>query len=143
MTMIEQLTVLLQNEKGRLSKLCRDLADANVNMHDLFIADTSDFGIVRIFCDTPQRAATVLADKGYRAIITDVLAVRVPNEPGGLATLLEFIEGKGVNVEYGYCFSRGGETAIDVLKVADASIEATLSEAGFDVVEPGEVYILD
>ena len=58
--MIEQLTVFIQNEKGRLSGLCRALADANINMHDLFIADTSDFGVVRVFCDTPQAAAKVL-----------------------------------------------------------------------------------
>lgn len=141
--MIEQLTVLLQNEKGRLSQLCRDLADADINMHDLFVADTSDFGIVRIFCDAPKRAAAVLEEHGYRARVVDVLAVRVPNVPGGLATLLESIEGAGCNIEYGYCFSRGGETAIDVLKVADPTIEGTLSEAGFDIVKAEEVYELD
>lgn len=141
--MIEQLTVLLQNEKGRLSQLCRDLADAGVNMHDLFVADTSDFGIVRIFCDTPRRAAAVLEQRGYRARVVDVLAVRVPNVPGGLAALLESIEGAGCNIEYGYCFSRGEDTAIDVLKVADPAIEGTLSEAGFDIVKAEEVYGLD
>ena len=141
--MIEQLTVLLQNEKGRLSQLCRDLADEGVNMHDLFVADTSDFGIVRIFCDTPRAAVSVLEARGYRARVVDVLAVRVPNKPGGLATLLETIEGAGCNIEYGYCFSRGVETAIDVLKGADESIEATLFEAGFDIVKPEEVYRLD
>ena len=141
--MIEQLTVLLENKKGRLSGLCRDLADAGVNMHDLFGADTSDFGIVRIFCDTPKRAATVLTDKGYRAVVTEVFAVRVPNRPGGLADLLEFIDEQGVNIEYGYCFSRGEETAIDVLKAADDTIESKLAEAGFDVVEAKEVYQLD
>lgn len=141
--MIEQLTVLLENEKGRLSQLCRDLANENINMHDLFVADTSDFGIVRIFCDTPQRAANVLEERGYRARVVDVLAARVPNEPGGLATLLETIESFGSNIEYGYCFSRGEETAIDVLKVADPAIEGKLSEAGFDIVKAEEVYKLD
>lgn len=140
--MIEQLTVLLQNEKGRLSSLCRELADNNVNMHDLFIADTSDFGIVRIFCDEPQRAATVLNEAGYRAILTKVVGVRVPNEVGGLASMLEAIEAAGANIEYGYCFSVG-DKAIDVLKVADSSIEAKLSEAGFEIVQAEEVYKLD
>lgn len=141
--MIEQLTVLLENKRGRLSVLCRDLADAGINMHDLFVADTSDFGIVRIFCDTPRRAAQVLTEKGYRAVVTEVFAVRVPNKPGGLAELLEFIDAQDVNIEYGYCFSRGEETAIDVLKAADDSIEKKLAEAGFDVVEAKEVYRLD
>ena len=121
----------------------RDLANADVNMHDLFVADTSDFGIVRIFCDTPRRAARVLEEAGYRARVVEVLAVRVPNVAGGLASLLEAIDECGSNVEYGYCFSRGEETAIDVLKVADASIEATLSEKGFDIVKAEEVYALD
>ena len=112
-----QLTVFIQNEKGRLSGLCRTLADANINMHDLFIADTSDFGVVRVFCDTPQAAAKVLDEAGFRASVTKVLAVRVPNEPGGLAHLLETIESMGANIEYGYCFSRGEATAIDVLEV--------------------------
>ncbi len=141
--MIEQLTVLLENKRGRLSRLCRDLADADVNMHDLFVADTSDFGVVRIFCDTPQRAAAVLTDAGYRAKVMPVLAVRVPNRPGGLAELLEFIDQQGVNIEYGYCFSLGEDSAIDVLKVADEGIEEKLVQAGFDVVQAKEVYRLD
>lgn len=142
--MIEQLTVLLQNERGRLAGLARELADAGVNMHDLFIADTADYGIVRIFCDTPRRAAARLTEAGYRASIAEVLAVRVPNEPGGLAKLLEFIDETGANIEYGYCFSRGEAKAIDVLKIAEPSgIEDKLREAGFDVAAPEEVYALD
>ncbi len=140
--MIEQLTVFIQNEKGRLSGLCRTLADAGINMHDLFIADTSDFGVVRVFCDTPQAAARLLDEAGYRASVTKVLAVRVPNEPGGLARLLETIEDAGANIEYGYCFSRGEATAIDVLKVVDATIEEKLAADGFDIVAPEEVYQL-
>lgn len=141
--MIEQLTVLIQNEPGRLSGLTRTLADAGINMHDLFIADTSEFGIVRIFCDTPHAAAQALDEAGFRASVTQVLACRVPNVPGGLAKLLEAIEGMGANIEYGYCFSLGSDTAIDVLKCADTEIEAKLAAAGFEIVEAQEVYKLD
>ncbi len=141
--MIEQLSVFLENDKGRLAHLTRELADAGVNMYDLFVADTSDFGIVRIFCDTPRRAAEVLRSAGYRAALTDVLAVRVPNRQGGLAELLEFLDAEEVNIEYGYCFSMGDDVAIDVLKVENPAIEDTLSQAGFDIVEAKEVYALD
>lgn len=141
--MIEQLSVFLENDKGRLAHLARELADAGINMHDLFVADTSDFGIVRIFCDTPRRAAEVLRQAGYRAAITEVLAVRVPNTQGGLATLLEFLDDQNINIEYGYCFSMGDDVAIDVLKVENAGIEDTLSQAGFDIVDAKEVYTLD
>ena len=84
--MISQLTVFLANERGRLAAACRTLADAGFNMHSLVLADTADFGVVRIFCDRPDEAAALLVDAGYRAAVTPVIAVRVPNEPGGLAT---------------------------------------------------------
>ena len=70
--MISQLTVFLANEKGRLAAACRTLADADINMKALFIADTADFGIVRIFCDTPKRAVEALGQAGFRASLTPV-----------------------------------------------------------------------
>ncbi len=138
--MISQLTVFLQNEKGRLASACRAIADEGINMHALFLADTQDFGVARIFCDTPEVAAEKLAAAGYRATVTPVIAVRVPNKPGGLATLLEFCDERDMNVEYGYCFSVGDEFAVDVLKIDGADAEAKLVEAGFDAVGAEEIY---
>ena len=86
--MISQLTVFLENEKGRLAAACRAVSDAGINMHALNLADTSDFGVVRMLTDTPEAAAEALRGQGYRATVTPVLAVRVPNVPGGLAKLL-------------------------------------------------------
>ena len=88
--MISQLTVFLENEKGRLAAACRAVSDAGINMHALNLADTSDFGVVRMLTDTPEAAAEALREQGYRATVTPVLAVRVPNVPGGLAKLLAF-----------------------------------------------------
>ena len=79
--MISQLTVFLQNEKGRLASACRTIAEAGINMHALFLADTQDFGVARIFCDTPDKACERLSEAGYRATVTPVIAVRVPNVP--------------------------------------------------------------
>ena len=84
--------VFMENEKGRLAAACRTVADANINMYALFVADTADFGVARVFCDTPQAAAKVLTEAGYRATVTPVLGVRVPDEAGGLAHLLEFLD---------------------------------------------------
>lgn len=140
--MIEQLTVLLENEDGRLSDLARDLSADGIDMHALFIADTADFGVVRIFCDTPQRAAAMLARKGYRAHVVDVLAVRMADEPGSLAALLRRLGECGRGIEYGYCFPHR-DGAVGVLKVGDASIERMLAQEGFSVVEAEEVYLLD
>lgn len=133
--MIEQITVFLENSEGRLAAMCRALADAGVNMSALSIADTTDFGVVRIIADDPQRAVEALTAQDYRAAITSVAAIAVPNRPGGLADLLETLDSQKLNIEYGYCFSLDGETAVDVLKFrsADAASEAAdaLEEAGF------------
>ena len=129
--MISQLTVFLENEKGRLAAACRAVSDAGINMHALNLADTSDFGVVRMLTDTPEAAAEALREQGYRATVTPVLAVRVPNVPGGLAKLLEFMDEQDANVEYGYCFSVNEDYAVDVLK-ADGSddLEQKLTDAG-------------
>lgn len=142
--MISQLTVFLQNEKGRLAAACRAISDAGINMHSLFLADTQDFGVVRLLVDRPKQAAEALRNAGYRATITPVTAVRVPNRPGGLAELLEFMDSENVNVEYGYCFSVGEDYAIDVLKTdEDAQLEEKLVNAGFNPVSPEEIYAVD
>ncbi|MFR4803338.1 MAG: amino acid-binding protein [Eggerthellaceae bacterium] len=139
--MIEQLTVLLENEKGCTFTLCRILrtqtSTCTTSLSPIRRTSAS-FASSAI----PRNAPRVLGG-GLSRPRRRGLAVRVPNVAGGLASLLEAIDECGSNVEYGYCFSRGEETAIDVLKVADASIEATLSEKGFDIVKAEEVYALD
>ena len=141
--MISQLTVFLANEKGRLAAACRTLADADINMKALFIADTADFGIVRIFCDTPARAVEVLGQAGFRASLTPVIAVSVEDAPGTLADLLGFCQGASMNIEYGYCFCTADGKAVDVLKIEGDGAEAVLAEAGFAVLAPEEVYCVD
>ena len=114
--MISQLTVFLENEKGRLAAATRAVADA----------------------------AEKLTLAGWRAAVTPVMAVRVPDVPGGLASLLEFLDECDVNVEYGYCMSVEGGHAIDVLKVSgDEEIERKLADAGFAPVSAEDVYIVD
>ena len=142
--MISQVTVFLENQKGRLAAACRVISDADINMHSLFLADTQDFGVVRLLVDRPKQAAEALRDAGYRATITPVTAVRVPNRPGGLAQLLEFMDANNVNIEYGYCFSVGTDSAIDVLKTdEDASLEQKLLDGGFEPVSAEEIYEID
>ena len=75
--MISQLTVFMENERGRLASACRTIADAGINMYALFVADTADFGVARIFCDTPQAAAKALTEAGYRAMVAPVLGERL------------------------------------------------------------------
>lgn len=126
--MIEQVTVFLVNSEGRLSALCRTLADAGINMSALTIADTAEYGLVRIICDDPARAVEVLKQSDYHAVTTKVCAIAVPNHTGGLADLLKTLDELELNIEYGYCFSLG-EQAVDVLKVRGAKEAASAIEA--------------
>lgn len=141
--MVSQLTIFLENKKGRLAAACRVLGNAGINMHALSLADTADFGLVRTLCDKPEAAAAALREAGYRAAIAPVLAVRLPHAEGALASLLELLDEKDVNVEYGYCFALDGD-AIDVLKInAGEELEQALVEAGYGIVKPEELYTLD
>jgi len=140
--MISQLTVFLENKKGHLARACAAIAEAGFDMKALFLADTADFGIARIFCDRPLAAAAALSEAGFRAKIVPVLAVRVPHRRGGLAELLAFLDAADVNIEYSYCFSVGADTAVDVLKVGTDDVEGRLAAAGFEIVQEKEVYEL-
>jgi hypothetical protein len=138
--MISQLTIFLENEKGRLAAATRVIADAGINMKSLNIAESSEFGVLRVICDTPKAAALALTEAGLRANVTPVMAVEVPNVKGGLADLLQKFDELDINIEYGYCFSVGEETAIDILKVKDPSVEAQVKAAGIKVLAAEDVY---
>ena len=125
--MIDQLTVFLENTEGRLAKLVRSIADAGVNMQALTIADTAEYGVVRIICSDAKAAKEALEAQGYRAMVTKVSAIEVPNRPGGLADL-------DIPVEYGYCFSVEKDRAVDILKI---SMPAKASRAVFAIEEKG------
>ena len=136
--MIDQLTVFLENDKGRLAALARCMGDAGVNMSELSISDTADFGLVRIICDDSAKAQEALTAAGYHSLVTSVLAVAAPNRPGGLADLLEAIDAVDVNIEYAYCFSRHADQAVMAIKIADPAgavrVQAALAEAGFVIL---------
>jgi hypothetical protein len=140
--MISQLTVFLENKEGRLASAVRSIAEADINMQAMFLADTKDFGILRIFCDTPNRACKILQDEGYQAKLVDVVAVKVPNLPGSLARLFNYLDDKDIDVEYAHCFIIG-DHAIDILKVADPALDVKLAAEGFEVCKPEDVYVLD
>ena len=141
--MIQQISVLLENRSGRLAELARAIGDADVNMHALTTADTSDFGVIRIIADHPARAAEVLREKGFTVTLTDVLAVLAPHRPGGLADVLEALDTHGAAVEYSYVFVAPGAGAADILRVNDATAETALVEAGFTVLGPEDLYVPD
>lgn len=142
--MIEQVSVFLENKSGRLAELTRVLGDAGINMRALMVADTSEFGVVRIVCDRPHEAVRALEGVGFGASLTDVVAIEVPDRPGGLADVLDVLGAEGLNVEYAYCFiDPSGSAAIDIVRVDDsARAAAALRAAGIVVREPETLYSL-
>jgi len=139
--MIEQLSVFLENSTGRLAQLTRALGDADIDMHALMVADTEEFGVVRIICDRPHDARDLLGGLGFGVSVTPVTAVEVPDRPGGLADVLEALGAGGVNVEYAYCYVKpGADAAVDVFKVEGADADAILAGAGFRVLSGDDLY---
>jgi len=102
--MIKQISVFLENKSGRLVRVAQVLGDAKINIRGLSIADTSDFGILRLIVDKPDRAIDELKDQGIMATVTEVIAMEVPDTPGGLAKVLYYLQDAGINIEYLYSF---------------------------------------
>ena len=130
---IRQISIYLENTPGHLSAICRALADADINIATLSLADTSDFGIVRMIVDDHERARQVLADKGFPVSVREVVAVCVPDRPGGMAEVMAALDVAGVNIEYSYAFAfHRGDKAVLVFRFDDADKAAkALAISGF------------
>ncbi len=99
---VEQLAIFLENKSGRLAEITSILADNQINIRALSVADTADFGILRLIVDKIDKAKTVLKDNGFTVGVTTVIAIEVPDRIGGLAAVLKIIDEQGLNVEYMY-----------------------------------------
>lgn len=143
--MVEQLSVFLENTPGRLAEMCRALGGAGVNMRALMVAESGDYGVVRVLCDRPHAARDVLDKAGFTASLTRVIAVEVPDRPGGLAEVLDALGAQDVNVEYAYCYVEpSGDSAVYVFRVEDPELAGrTLASSGFGVVAAGRLYAPD
>jgi hypothetical protein len=139
---IHQLSLFLENKPGQLTEPCRLLAQAGIDIRTLTLADTEEFGILRLIVSDWEAGARLLEGAGYVVNSTEVVAVEVPDRPGGLAELLAVFEGTGINIEYMYAFTFGrGDTAVMIFRFndPDAAI-AQLTSAGINVVGSTEVY---
>ena len=117
---VKQISVFLENKPGRLGDFTDILSRNHIDMRALSLAEAEDFGIVRIIVDDVYNASTVLKDEGYVFSITKVLAVAIPDEPGGLAKVIRTLGDNGVNVEYMYAFTtRKKGLAYMILRVED------------------------
>lgn len=139
---LQQLSIFLENQPGRLSAPCRTLARAGINIITLSLADTRQFGILRLIVPDWERARDVLEQDGCVVNLTEVIAVEVTDQPGGLAEVLELLEAAGVSIEYMYAFTlKRGENAVLVLRLdkMDEGL-AVLQERGVSVLQDIELY---
>lgn len=141
---LKQISVFLENRKGRLWKALNILSLEKINIRALSIADTSEFGILRMIVPQPEEAKKILEENNFVVKVNEVIAVGVSDEPGGLDEVLSALNNADINVEYLYAFvEKKGEKAIVVLRTddIDAGIMA-LEAGGITMLSPGEVYSL-
>jgi hypothetical protein len=141
---VEQIAVFLENKSGRLAEITTILAENDINIRALSVADTADFGILRLIVDDVEKAKTILKDGGFTVGKTDVLAVEVADKTGGLATVLRSLHRADINVEYMYAFvNKTGENAVLIFRFEkmDKAIEV-LQKDGFTLISRAHICAL-
>ena len=141
---VEQIAVFLENKSGRLAEITSILAENNINIRALSVADTADFGILRLIVDKVEQAKAVLKENGFTVGKTNVIAVEVPDRTGGLASVLKVVEKAALNVEYMYAFvNKTGEDAVLIFRFdeMDKAIE-TLQRNGFTILTGEQICAL-
>jgi len=139
---IKQLSVFIENSQGNLARVTDALAENNINIISLSLADTSDFGLLRMIVSEPEKSVEALKAGGFMAKLADVIAVKTDNASGAIQKLLSVIS-KSVNVEYMYILSTSGDTASVIIKATPLEEAAkTLTDAGYELYSPEEAYKL-
>ena len=138
---VKQISIFIENKKGKLAEATRYIADHYINLKALSIADTQDFGILRIICEDPGKANEVLQQGGYITTVTDVLAAAISDEPGRLAAILEVLSEEYIVVEYTYAFLSAKAGAYMIFRVDDnQSAAAALAGAGIRTANQEDLF---
>lgn len=115
---VKQISIFLENKSGRLAEVTKVLGDNEINIRALSIADTTDFGILRLIVNNPEKAWKILKEQNFTVSETEIIAVQVPDQPGGLAGILNLLENNSINIEYMYAFvGKSGMDAVVVFRV--------------------------
>lgn len=142
--MVKQISVFLENKGGRLAEVTKTLGDSGINIRALSIADTKDFGILRLIVNDPDRACTVLKEAEFTVSERDVLAIGIDDEAGALSKALGVLQQNDIVIEYMYAFSgKSGDKPLVILKLSDNDKAIkVLRDNGISVIEAEEVYKL-
>ena len=138
---IKQLTIFVQNKKGTVVTVTDILSKNNINLRALSIAETQDFGILRLIVNDEKTAEKVLRENGYLIKVIDVVGVKIGDQPGKLTAALDVLDKNDINVEYLYAFmARTEKHAYVVLRVEDNAVaEAALTNAGFKMISEADI----
>ena len=139
---VKQISIFIENKSGRLAEVTKILGDNSINIRALSIADTTDFGVLRLIVNNPEKASRTLKQDGFTVSETEVIAVQVPDQPGGLAGILNFLENNSINIEYMYAFvGKSGTDAVVVFRVEniDRAI-ILLQEKGITLLSGKDIY---
>jgi len=143
---VEQISIFLENKSGRLAEVTQLLGDECINIRALSLADTTDFGILRLIVNDPEKATTVLKQSGFTVCKTELIAVEVEDKPGGLAKVLKILSKENINVEYMYAFvEHKCDNAVLIFCFDEKSLNRAielLQEADITVLEGEQVYNL-
>ena len=139
---MDQISIFIENKSGRLAEVAGILGEAGVNIRALSLADTSDFGILRLIVNDCEKAKQILKDKGFTVSKTEVVAIEVPDRPGGLSDILHTLDRESINVEYMYAFvERCEENAVIIFRFdeTEKAIEILLNQ-GFNLLQGERLY---
>lgn len=140
--LVKQISVFLENKSGRLAEVTKTLSENKIDIRALYVADTAEYGILRMILDKPDEALKLLTDKGFTVSSTNVIAITIADVPGTLDNALEVLSSNNVSVEYLYAFvGRASSDAIVVIRVENPDkAVGILTAAGIRVIESREVY---
>ena len=138
--LIKQLSIFLENKKGRFTEVANILGNAGINMTAFTVAENSDFGILRIIVSDPEKAKEVLKEHRFAVSVTDVACLQCPNEPGSLAKAMNIIMKAGISIEYMYAFSFG-QAALVIIRPDDLEkCIAILTDNKLELLAASELY---
>ncbi len=140
---IKQLSIFLENRKGRLLEVTKALTDAAINISALALAESAEFGILRLVVNNPEKAKSVLSSAGFTLREQYVFAVEVPDEPGSFYKVVKVLSDADINIDYTYAFVGDSSKAVLIFKVPSEKLEAALTaleKSGIGLVEPMFFY---
>ncbi len=140
---IKQLSIFIENRPGRLSEVTKTLAESDINIVCVSLADTAEYGVFRLIVSNPKTAQEILTEKGFASTLTDVIGVKLPNHFGMLNKMTNALYKAGIGLSYMYALNSGNENAAVIINTSDNALaEKAIAESGLEIMNSVEAYNL-